>query len=339
MKVILSSRCNVFGKLIYIYIYTYICIYTYIYIHIYTYIYTYIYIYIYISIIYIHIHISNTVIYMYIQHSWVGANVYSPVLLVLVGRTVRNIKMLASVSVISTRGVRSLNPHHFRPPWPIFSKTSGWRKRGPCVHERHRLPGQDREFPELSPKFKKENPEELRNYTGTRDVGFYDPASKKFVPVDEMHPELIVPDLRGFQLRPYVSYRTDFEIEKNVISTRGVRSLNPHHFRPPWPIFSKYRLDGVLFAIAYRRKKYDKLVAKYGGEENAETVTFEGERWPPPKTTAHLLFNVHYAPSVRSSLFSVFRVLITDFPVLFLSWDPHILFCTAAWRNHLQLER
>lgn len=32
-----------------------------------------------------------------------------------------------------------------------------------------------------------------------------------------MSPELVVPDLRGFQLRPYVSYRTDFEIEKKYL--------------------------------------------------------------------------------------------------------------------------
>lgn len=29
-----------------------------------------------------------------------------------------------------------------------------------------------------------------------------------------MCPELIVPDLTGFELKPYVSYRTDIEIEK-----------------------------------------------------------------------------------------------------------------------------
>lgn len=170
--------------------------------------------------------------------------------------------MLASVIVVSARGVRSLNPHHFRPPWPIFSKAQGWRKRGPSVHERHQYPGQDHEFPEMSPKFKKENPKELWHYTGTRDVGFIDPVTEKFIPVEEMRPELVVPDLRGFQLRPYVSYRTDFEIEK-------------------------------------KRKKYEKLVGKYGGEENAETVSFEGEKWPPPRITSRLLFDTHYATSVR----------------------------------------
>ncbi|KAM3727065.1 39S ribosomal protein L41 [Dirofilaria immitis] len=170
--------------------------------------------------------------------------------------------MLAPIILVSVRGVRSLNPHHFRPPWPIFSKAQGWRKRGPIVYERHQLPGQDREFPELSPKFKQENPKQLHHYTGTQDVGFVDPVTEKFVHVEEMYPELIVPDLRGFRLRPYVSYRTDFEIEK-------------------------------------RRKKFEKLAAKYGSEEGVDSVVFEGEKWPPPKTTSRLLFDIHYAPLIR----------------------------------------
>ncbi|EFO25676.1 hypothetical protein LOAG_02803 [Loa loa] len=170
--------------------------------------------------------------------------------------------MLASVILVSTRGVRSLNPYYFRPPWPIFSKAQGWRKRGPTINERHQLPGQDREFPELSPKFKNENPEELHHYTGVQDVGFIDPVTEEFVHVEEMHPELVVPDLRGFRLCPYVSYRTDFEIEK-------------------------------------RRKKFEKLMAKYGGEEGIDPVVFEGEKWPPPKTTSRFLFDMHYAPLIR----------------------------------------
>uniref|UniRef100_A0A915PF65 39S ribosomal protein L41, mitochondrial n=1 Tax=Setaria digitata TaxID=48799 RepID=A0A915PF65_9BILA len=175
--------------------------------------------------------------------------------------------MLTATILISTRGVRSLNPHYFRPPWPIFSKAQGWRKRGPIIYERHQLPGQDHEYPELSPKFKKENPKELHHYTGVQDVGFVDPVTERFVHVEEMYPELIVPDLRGFRLRPYVSYRTDSEIEK-------------------------------------RRKKYEKLTAKYGSEGGTGTVSFEGEKWPPPKTTPRLLFDIHYAPLIRCADFA-----------------------------------
>jgi len=47
-------------------------------------------------------------------------------------------------------------------------------------------------------------------------VGYTDPNSGKFVKVKEMIPELVVPDLTGFELGPYVSFRTDVEIEKRL---------------------------------------------------------------------------------------------------------------------------
>lgn len=51
------------------------------------------------------------------------------------------------------------------------------------------------------------------NYPVTRDtLGIRWPGywfKRKFVYVQEMEPELIVPDLTGFELKPYVSYRTD----------------------------------------------------------------------------------------------------------------------------------
>lgn len=40
---------------------------------------------------------------------------------------------------------------------------------------------------------------------GVRDVGHY--MNGRFVTVPEMIPELIVPDLKGFDLKPYVSYK------------------------------------------------------------------------------------------------------------------------------------
>ncbi|VDM93640.1 unnamed protein product, partial [Onchocerca ochengi] len=47
------------------------------------------------------------------------------------------------------------------------------------------------------------------------------------------------------------------------------------------------------------RKKFEKLAAKYGSEEGADSVIFEGEKWPPPKTTPRFLFDTHYAPLIR----------------------------------------
>ncbi|KAK0429324.1 hypothetical protein QR680_011320 [Steinernema hermaphroditum] len=90
----------------------------------------------------------------------------------------------------------------------------GQRKIEPMVSEKHKWPGQNREFPELNPKFRKLNPETLHGYTGVQPVGYNDPVTGEFVKVAEMTPELVVPDLSGFQLGPYVSYKSDVEIEK-----------------------------------------------------------------------------------------------------------------------------
>jgi len=50
-------------------------------------------------------------------------------------------------------------------------------------------------------------------YTNVAEIGYTDSITGKFVLVPEMVPELIVPDLTGFELKPYVSYKTDVEIE------------------------------------------------------------------------------------------------------------------------------
>lgn len=44
------------------------------------------------------------------------------------------------------------------------------------------------------------------NKRGERDPGYID-SKGKFVQVPEMTPQLIVPNLEGFELKPYVSYR------------------------------------------------------------------------------------------------------------------------------------
>lgn len=49
-----------------------------------------------------------------------------------------------------------------------------------------------------------------RDTMGIRWPGYW--FRKKFVYVKEMEPELVVPDLEGFKLKPYVSYRTE-EVE------------------------------------------------------------------------------------------------------------------------------
>lgn len=127
--------------------------------------------------------------------------------------------------------VRSLHYVNFRAPWPFVKKgQKGWRKVGPVVQEKIVWPSPDKEFPELNPKLygHDKNPPQLHSeflvsnsyslcfsdYTNVKAVGYTDPETKKFVMVKEMVPELIVPDLSTFVLKPYVSYKVDVEIEK-----------------------------------------------------------------------------------------------------------------------------
>lgn len=49
------------------------------------------------------------------------------------------------------------------------------------------------------------NPELPVDKRGVRDVGYY--VNGRFMEVQEMIPELIVPDLKGCDLKPYVSYK------------------------------------------------------------------------------------------------------------------------------------
>lgn len=79
-----------------------------------------------------------------------------------------------------------------------------------------------------------------------------------------MRSELVVPNLDGFKLRPYVSYRTDVQIEK-------------------------------------RRVAYEKKVLEKGSERLADLHTVEDERWPPPKMSPETLFELAYGETVRNA--------------------------------------
>uniref|UniRef100_A0AC34R6Y3 Mitochondrial ribosomal protein L41 n=1 Tax=Panagrolaimus sp. JU765 TaxID=591449 RepID=A0AC34R6Y3_9BILA len=172
--------------------------------------------------------------------------------------------MASLIPLISTRNVRSLNHYFFRAPWPfIKNRTTGLRKIGPVRHEKDKYPGQHREFPEISPLFttptETGNDPRLQDYLEVVPTGYTDPKTVK-----EMMPELVVPDLTGFDLKPYVSFRTDIEIEK-------------------------------------RRTAYEKKVREKGSEEAADMATAEDERWPPPSMTAKTLFDLYYADEVKAS--------------------------------------
>uniref|UniRef100_A0A914CUR8 39S ribosomal protein L41, mitochondrial n=1 Tax=Acrobeloides nanus TaxID=290746 RepID=A0A914CUR8_9BILA len=172
--------------------------------------------------------------------------------------------MASLIPVISKRGVRSLNPAHYRPPWPLVKKNNtGWRKIGPMFYEKWKWPGQNREFGELHPSFQKLNPPQLHNYTRVQPTGYVDPSNGNFVTVPEMVPELVVPDLKGFELKPYVSYKTDVEIEKRI-------------------------------------SQFETKVKNMKNKKEAEKFT--AEKWPPEKVTPKLLFDHFYASRIKKAV-------------------------------------
>ncbi|XP_071430453.1 large ribosomal subunit protein mL41 [Pithys albifrons albifrons] len=58
----------------------------------------------------------------------------------------------------------------------------------------------------LSPFTSKRGPRTYNKGRGAKKLGLLT-GNKKFVLIKEMVPEFVVPDLTGFKLRPYVSYR------------------------------------------------------------------------------------------------------------------------------------
>ncbi|GAV02381.1 hypothetical protein RvY_12955 [Ramazzottius varieornatus] len=61
-------------------------------------------------------------------------------------------------------------------------------------------------------KMEHEYPEGLHG-RGVRPIGYRDPTTRKFHVVPEMIPELVVPDLTDFKLKPYVSYKVPDTVE------------------------------------------------------------------------------------------------------------------------------
>jgi len=106
---------------------------------------------------------------------------------------------------------------------------------------------------------------------GIRWPGYW--FGRKFVHVPEMEPELVVPDLTGFELKPYVSYRTE-EVYNTPFTAKE--------------LFDKVYADGVT--QAYKEKNVDKfevppeaidearLKALQTGADLFEEHVFEGVR-------------------------------------------------------------
>ncbi|XP_069603792.1 large ribosomal subunit protein mL41 [Ranitomeya imitator] len=65
----------------------------------------------------------------------------------------------------------------------------------------------------------KMGPRSFNRGRGAKRVGYLT-SNRKFVKVKEMVPEFIVPDLSGFKLRPYVSYKAPAGTEEKMTAKR-----------------------------------------------------------------------------------------------------------------------
>lgn len=93
---------------------------------------------------------------------------------------------------------RTLNgAPHGNDPIKNFDSFKYPNKVGTFEHYRLPKPLLDREY----------NYPVCRDTMGIKWPGYW--FKKNFVYVKEMEPELVVPDLEGFELKPYVSYRTE----------------------------------------------------------------------------------------------------------------------------------
>ncbi|KAF5281957.1 hypothetical protein FQA39_LY00481 [Lamprigera yunnana] len=83
-----------------------------------------------------------------------------------------------------------------------FKKFLLYNKRGTRIFKQQQIENPDPDIP--------------IDKRGVRDVGYR--LDGKFVTVPEMIPELIVPDLKGFKLKPYISYRAPDVIQSEFTS-------------------------------------------------------------------------------------------------------------------------
>ncbi|XP_072287161.1 large ribosomal subunit protein mL41 [Pyxicephalus adspersus] len=75
--------------------------------------------------------------------------------------------------------------------------------------------GSDR-MAEITSKF---GPKSFNKGRGAKKMGYLT-ANRKFIKVKEMVPQFIVPDLTGFKLRPYVSYKAPPGAEEEMTANK-----------------------------------------------------------------------------------------------------------------------
>ncbi|KAF2905820.1 hypothetical protein ILUMI_00356 [Ignelater luminosus] len=95
---------------------------------------------------------------------------------------------MSFVNVIAKRGISTTAICYGK---RNFKKFPLYGKRGSRIFKQQQHENPDPELPD--------------NKRGVREIGYK--VGDKFVTIPEMVPELIVPDLTGFKLKPYVSYR------------------------------------------------------------------------------------------------------------------------------------
>lgn len=83
-----------------------------------------------------------------------------------------------------------------------FRKFLLYNKRGPRIYKEQRITNPDPELPV--------------DKRGVRDTGYM--LNGRYVEVPEKIPQLVVPDLTGFKLKPYVSYKTAEVVQSEFTS-------------------------------------------------------------------------------------------------------------------------
>jgi hypothetical protein len=94
-----------------------------------------------------------------------------------------------------------------------------------------------------------------------------------------MVPELIVPDLSGFKLKPYVSYKTEIEIKKRLVIQYSI--MKSRRF--------KLRIENSQM----------KSLTSESPEAPINLTELLTKEWPPPSVTPRLLFDHFYFDKIR----------------------------------------
>lgn len=114
-----------------------------------------------------------------------------------------------------------------------------------------------------------------RDTMGIRWPGYW--FKRRFVYVKEMEPELVVPDLEGFDLKPYVSHRTE---ERTVGEFTAKNLFDAIYLRQLTQDFE----EGKEFKVSPEEIDEARLKAMQTGADLFEESPIDGVRAPPDYT-------------------------------------------------------